>query len=325
MSTQAVVFSPEVALPPVTLAEIEAAQETPAMRDDTDLASKTVFLRIRFGALGNQKKVAGDVLETDADKSLLKVSKTLLDSPELDAIRKADGQMRNWLYNICLPYDMGIMLLPLGLIETVQQRLVSYRAERQVMVDTFVEAYPQLCAHAAEQLGSLFDVANYPDVSEIKARFVYEWQYVSFGVPGTLAGISQEIFNSEKQKAAQQMQAATEEITAVMRQTLFEMVSHLQDRLTPTPDGRPRILRESAVKNLQEFLSTFDLRNVTDDRDLAAEVKKVRELISGTSAVSLRSSDEFREKVRAGMEGITSNLAGMVEEVVGRKFRTEDY
>jgi hypothetical protein len=220
---------------------------------------------------------------------------------------------------------MGIMLLPLGLLETVQERLEAYSSERQAMVDTFVEAYPQLCAHAAEQLGSLYDVANYPNVAEIKGRFVYEWQYVTFGVPSSLAKISQEIFKSEQAKAARQMQVATDEITAIMRQTLYEMVSHLQDRLTPTPEGKPRVLRESAVKNLQEFLSTFDLRNVTDDADLAAEVQKIRNLIGNTSAVSLRSSEEFREKIRSGMAGITSNLAGMVEEVAGRKFRTEDY
>jgi hypothetical protein len=82
-------------------------------------------------------------------------------------------------------------------------------------------------------------------------------------------------------------------------------------------------LRESAVKNLTDFLDTFELRNVTDDKELSAQVAKVRELLSGTSAATLRSSDMFREKIRAGMAKVTESLSGMVEEKAGRHFRDE--
>ena len=120
------------------------------------------------------------------------------------------------------------------------------------------------------------------------------------------------------------MQAATEEITALMRQTLYDMVAHLQEKLTPGDDGKPRILRESAVKNLQEFLSSFDMRNVTDDKDLEEQVAKAKALLSGTSATQLRNSDLFRDKILNGMKGITSALGTMVEEKPGRKFRADD-
>ena len=305
-----------------------SAPATPAtITDVSNLVAKTVFLKTRFGSLGNTRKVSGsDVLETDADVALLKVSKQLLDSPELDAIKKADTRMRAWLYNTCLPYDMGIQLLPVGLIESAQVKMADYATERSALVDAFVAAYPALCETAAKHLGSLYNPADYPTVDAIRAKFVFEWQYISFGVPGQLKGISAALFQAEQEKAAQQMQAATEEITALMRQTLFDMVSHLQARLTPGDDGKPRILRESAVKNLQDFLTSFDLRNVTNDTELAVQVAKARELLDGTNAGVLRNSDMFREKVRMGMESITASLSTMVEEKAGRKFRTdEDY
>lgn len=296
-----------------------------SMTDVSSLAEKTVFLKVRFGSIGNSRKVSGaEVLETDADKALLRVSKQLLDSPELEAIRKADTKMRTWLYNTCLPYDLGIMLLPVGLIQNAQNRMTEYRAERESLVEAFCAAYDGLKAKAVQHLGSLYKESDYPSVHAIRERFVFEWQYISMTTPGQLKALGAAFFQAEQEKAAKQMETATEEITALMRQTLYEMVSHLQDRLTPGEDGKPKILRESAVKNLQDFLATFDLRNVTDDAALASEVAKVRELVGGTNAVAIRNSDLFREKIRSGMESITAKLGTMVEEKPGRKFRTDE-
>lgn len=305
-------------------AEVLMMPEPVEVMDKADLAQKTVFVKVRFGSLGNSRKVNDNVLETDADKELLKVSKTLLDSEELEAIRKADGKMRQYLYNTCLPFDIGILLLPCGLISDVHKRLTEYRETRGELVSKFLTAYPELCKSAALRLGSLYNPADYPTAETVKARFVFDWQYVSFGVPGQLKGISAGLFAAEQEKASAIMKAAAEDITVLMRQTLLEMVSHLQERLTPTDDGKAKILRESAVKNLQEFLNTFDLRNVTDDKALQGQVAKVKALISGTNAEALRNSDVFRDKIRSGMAEVSSVLSTMVEDKAGRKFRTDD-
>lgn len=297
---------------------------TAEIKDGTSLIDRTVFLKCRFGVLGNSKKITGsDVLNTDADPSLLKVQKTLLESPELEAIRKADGRMRTWLYNTCLPFEMGIMLLPIGLVETAQERLCAFEEERTGLVDAFIQKYPALCQSAAANLGSLYNPTDYPPAETISARFQFDWQYISFAVPGHLNSISTELFKAEQEKAAQRLQEATDEITLLMRETLYEMVAHLEGRLKTGPDGKPLILRESAVSKLQDFLNTFDLRNITDDRELAVQVAKARELLKGTSADTIRNSDLFREKIRTGMADISASLAMMVTEKPSRKFRAE--
>lgn len=290
-----------------------------------NLADKTVFIKLAFGLLGNTRKVNDNVLSTDADAELLKVTKTLLDSAELDDIRKADGKMRQYLYNTCLPgVAAGIMLLPVGLVDEVYQRLESYKTQRAELVNAFIAAYPSLCEQAAKRLGSLYKPEDYPSADAVRSKFVFTWELVSFGVPGQLAKISPAIFEKEKEKAAQVMTEAAEEIKVLMRQTLLEMVSHLQDRLTPGEDGKAKILRESAVENLKTFLNTFDLRNVTDDKELSEQVAKCKALISATNADALRNSDVFRDKIRAGMQEVSSNLSTMVEDKAGRKFRDEE-
>ena len=72
---------------------------------DNELAKQTVFIKLHLGLLGNSRKVSSSRVEVDADKALIRVSKTLLDSPELQAIRTLDGDIRHFLYDMCLPFE----------------------------------------------------------------------------------------------------------------------------------------------------------------------------------------------------------------------------
>ena len=61
-----------------------------------NITDKTMFLRVNFRVMGNVKKVANNVVlneqaQSEVSPGLLKVQKTLLDSPELRAIAKLDG------------------------------------------------------------------------------------------------------------------------------------------------------------------------------------------------------------------------------------------
>ena len=70
-----------------------------------DLAQKTVCVKVRLGRLGNTRKVSNSQVEVDTDKSLLLISKHLLDSKELRTIANFDGEIRRYLYDTCLPFE----------------------------------------------------------------------------------------------------------------------------------------------------------------------------------------------------------------------------
>ncbi len=110
-----------------------------------DLARKTVFVKLHLGLLGNTRKVSSAQVEVDADKNSIHISKSLLDSPELEAVRRLDGEIRRYLYSICLPFEPGIHLLPIGLIEPADAKLNEFRAKREELVEVFLGAYPRLC------------------------------------------------------------------------------------------------------------------------------------------------------------------------------------
>lgn len=286
-----------------------------------DLARKAVCIKVRLSTMGNTRKVSTTQIEADADKDLLRVSKHLLDSAELKAITGFDAEIRRYLYNICLPFEVGIHLLPIAALETVEHRLRQFAADRQQLTEAFLVAYPSRCEDAAARLRGLYNPADYPPVEEVRRQFGFSWQYVSFGVPDQLKGISQQVWEQEREKAAQRMAEASSEIQIVLRETMAKLVQHMAERLKTGDDGKPLRFKESTVSNLVEFLANFEFRNVTDDTDLQSVVAQARTLLQGIDAGELRSTGALRTTVQEGMAKLATQLDTMVARSGGRKFR----
>jgi hypothetical protein len=288
---------------------------------DRDLSQTTVCLKVHFGALGTTRKISSAQFEVDADKQLIRVSKKLLDATELREIQRFDSELRHYLYEICLPYDIGIHLVPYEAVEMVEERLTSSLEDRRALVESFLRVYPELCRQISRRLRTLYNPADYPPLDYVQSKFTFGWKYLGFGAPEQLQEVSPRIFAIEREKAAQRMAEVTSEIQQVLRTTLAQMVERLRDRLTDDGDGKQKQLRESAVQKLKEFLSTFDIRNVTDDRELAAQVNKARELLDGVNADVIRNTDSLRDRIRTGMGEISARLDTMVVDRPTRKFR----
>jgi hypothetical protein len=289
-----------------------------------DLARKTVCIKVRLSTMGNTRKVSTSQIEADADKNLLRVSKHLLDSAELKAVNRFDGEIRRFLYGICLPFEIGIHLLPVTAIETVESRLRQFAEDRKELVKAFLAAYPSLCQDAATRLRSLYNPADYPPVEDAEREFGFSWQYVSFGVPDQIKGISKGVWEQEREKAAQRMAEASSEIQLVLRETMARLVQHMADRLKEGADGKPLRFKETTVSNLVEFLANFEFRNVTDDAALQKLVAEARGMLQGVNADDLRTTGDLRSKVQQGMADIAVRLDSMLMKSGGRKFRLDD-
>lgn len=286
-----------------------------------DLAQRTVCVKVRLGRLGNSRKVSNSQVEVDTDKSLIRVSKHLLDSKELRTIANFDGEIRRYLYDTCLPFEAGIHLCPVALLEEMERNLRAFTTSREELVQQFLTVYPSLCQEAAKRLRSLYNPADYPPLENVAQQFTFTWQYISFGVPDQLREISTKIWQDEREKAAQVMAEAGREIQQVLRTAMAELVKHMRDRLKDGPDGKPLRFKETTVSNLVDFLGTFDFRNVTDDAELKALVDKARELLGDVSADDLRTTAAVRAKVQQGMADLAAELDTMIVKKPSRKFR----
>lgn len=114
--------------------------------------------------MGNDKKVAVQRIRTDADPEQIRVTKRLVSADAFEDIRRLDDDNRRWMHNNCLnakDLRSGLYLVPTPFIEKVEERLERYKAERQILIDNLIEAYPDLVIEAHGRLKSLFDAEDY--------------------------------------------------------------------------------------------------------------------------------------------------------------------
>jgi hypothetical protein len=288
-----------------------------------DLARRTVCIKIQRSRLGNSRKVSAAQVEVDTDKTLLRISKRLFDCPEYKAISNFDAEVNRYLESVCLPFEKGIHLCPLQLLQQVDQKLKEFSEQRPALVEAFLTVYPALCAQSPERHRVLHDPRDFPSVDRVRESFSFSWRYVSFGVPDKLREIAPELWDEERSKVAQLMTDAATEAQQVMRTALAELVQHLADRLQITDDGKPVRLHKTAISKLLDFLDTLNFRNVTNDAELKRLADEARTLIEGVNVKDLKSTAALREQVRSGMQQIATQLDSLLVSK-GRKIRFDE-
>lgn len=287
-----------------------------------NLSDKTMFLNLEFNRFGNSRKVDVEV-NTDANQSRFNHSKQLLNSPELKEIARADAALRIWIDapTRCWRYGGSMRLVPLSVVEEVRVTCKNYETiTRPSLIKAFVDTYLSYVADAKKELGSQFNQGDYPSVETVEQEFSFKYQFLSFSTPEKLKLISPELYEEEKEKAHQTLMSAAEDLRAGMRAVFQDMLEGLLEVLKPEIDGKKKRLHGSKIVKLQEFLNTFDLRNVTDDLELQGQVTKLKMLMEGVSVDQVKESDNLKADMVAKFSEVSSNLKTLVQ-ATGRKFR----
>lgn len=287
----------------------------------SNVTDKTVALSLAFGAVGNSRKVSTNQVEVDTDKSLIRVSKTLLDSAELSAIGKLDSETRSAIVAIALPsfFRSGVYLVPIPAIEMIEGILEDAKTKREVLVETFLKAYKERKSEAEVRLKTLYNSDDYPSIGRVRAAFTFEWSWVSFSTPGKLKEISHDFFKAEQEKAATKWAQATDEITLLLRAQLKDLVDHMLARLEPGDDGKTKKFHGTTITKIKTFLDSFSIRNVTDDAQLAMIVKSAKSLLDGVNVEDIRENEAVRSNTASGFKLVKDCLDTLVVEAGSRK------
>lgn len=277
---------------------------------------KAVCISLTFNRFGITKQLPQSAYQVDADKSMTKAQKYILDAKELKDLVSLDGEIRSWLANdIALPSPMfknGIYLVPMELVGVIEKKLAEYRAKRDLLVRAFVAAYPTMIEKAKVALNGQFNALDYPPAEAIGTYFAMEWQYIGYGVPGQLEAVSKEIFDREQKKAEQRVQDATQQIIDTLRLSMKQLIDHMVERLTPDADGKPKQFKYTLVDNMTEFLATVKARNITGDGQLDDLADKAAEIMNGVDVKTLRDNKNVRDYVLKGMETLKATMDTMI-------------
>jgi len=301
-------------------------QETGTGVQQGNILDKAVLLSLSIHRFGISKKVKSSEVTTDASPEMIKVSKRILASGEYDAIVKADQGFTGGISDLALPslFRAGVYAVPLALVERVDGIIQRHIVARKLLIDAFLRVYQSAIQEAEISLGSLYDAANYPSAESVRSKFGIGYKYVATSTPERLKEIRADIYQRESEKARMEVQSLAENVKAVLREAVRDLLAHAVDRLQPKADGTAKIFRDSLIGNVKDFLSTFADRNIASDSELELICKQISDLVSGISPDTLRADANLRAEVASTFDSIKVTLDGMLTDQAARKFTFDE-
>jgi hypothetical protein len=271
------------------------------------------------------RKMADALRGTDAELDAgegadeLHVSKELLKVDEIKAIVGTIAGTRSLIRSNAAPCRFlkgGLYLYPVTRVEWVDEQIARATERIDALLDALEPRWAEIIEEEAKRLAplGLFDPRDYPTLTSIREVTRIRHTWLRFEVPTALKGISQKLFDAEREKAKSMWQDAFDDIRLAYRETLADFVTKLRGALTPGEDGKTKVVRQASVDKMIEFLSTFRVQDVTGDRELAALVDKTKALMRGVDAEVLRSEDAAAARIAKGMSEINDALAPLVIE-----------
>lgn len=272
--------------------------------------------------------VPADSVSVDVDVKRFAVNKRIIDKTwlkRINAVRSAlisDTIKPNFVESRML--RGGMYLIPLKLVSKVEARLKLAKKDFEIAVEDFLSEYENAKDEARADLTErYYNEADYPSVESLRADFTMKWTWKVFNVSEALKQVSAELFEEELKKAEVEWASAAEDIKAGLRASLSELVNAAYEKLTPDADGKKKVLHESVVNKIKDFLETFEARNLAGDTELGDLAEKARRMLDGVTGKDVRKSEALRETMRANMEALKTEMDGLVLKR-GRKIELED-
>jgi hypothetical protein len=260
-----------------------------------------------------QKEEVG--LAYSADAKLLTAGKKLVDTRH-EAFRKLTSirtRVTDTWRERTLPYvEPGVRLIRQADVEAFVHTLEGFRDELTRAEAEFAAVFEHLKADAQQRLGRLYEPDDYP--LEVNGLFGLAWDFPAVEPPSYLLRIAPEVYEQEQQRVAQRFEEAVRLAEHAFAAELAALVAHLSERLAGKDDGKPRIFRDSAVSNLNEFFQRFSRLNVRSNPELDALIQQAQQLVSGVTPQALRDDTNLRQQVANDMARVREQVESLLVE-----------
>ena len=293
---------------------------SPAQSHASRLQLETTAVRLHIRWPGTRKSLSRDQKQQaagafEADIRTLSAAKRLFDTshPSFRAVSAIKTRASSLWKGMTLPYiEPGVRLLRRNDVADFDERMSAIQSDLSEAVEELDRCYGELVDQAREQLGHLFDPADYPvSMSDL---FAIAWDFPSVTPPAYLRTVSPELYEQECQRVQAKFAEAVELAEQTFAEELTQLVSHLAERLSGSIDGKPKVFRDTAVTNLNEFFERFQRLNVSSNEDLDQLVESARQVVSGVAPQDLRDRPSLREQVAQSLSQVETSLDDLMTD-----------
>lgn len=231
----------------------------------------TTLLHLQLKMPGNIKRAEP---EMGQNPNIFKYKK-IFGSKDYDEIRKIIQKLKVELAAsaIAWPKISTLFVVPAGISDRVQLTLDYYQNNWEEAVEKFLNNYESIVEKDRERLQDEFNEKDYPVLEVIERKFQYGYLYTKVALPDEAA--------TEVRNKIEKTWRTTQEMLAGVLYKGFEEIIQTIRKACDTSGDRISPLRAKTWERLQDFISTFEARNITNDEELSKMVEKVRTLVEG--------------------------------------------
>lgn len=305
------------------------------------VSDRAIGVSLSFSKPSFRRQSTEDVLDDDAEATgMYTVNKAILDAPEFKAVANHDNLTYNTLRGWCLPhwFRRGTYLLPITLLDRVEDYLTERAAERAVLVDAALAAYPTRkeearvslsCErHKTEKLDTdeecehcFYNANEYPTAAQLRHSYAMYWDYPAFDAPALLETVRKDLFDREKARIIDRANASVDAITNAVRGQVKKLIDHWVTALGTDETGKQKIFKSKSLDKLGQLLSDLRLKNITNDTALDTLIDEAEKLVSGVDPTELRKDTDVRESVRERFTQIQASIDKLMEQKPTRRIR----
>ncbi len=265
------------------------------------------WLGVRKTLTSEQKTQAADSF--DAESKYLSASKKLIDTthPPYKAVTSVRSRAVSYWKTVSLPYpEPGLRLIKRETIGDFDSQMEAFRDELAVAVSELDLHFTEMRDAARDRLGDLFDVSDYP--ATLVDEFAITHDFPAVEPPNYLRQLNPEVYESECRRVQSRFVEAVELAEQAFLEELAKLVEHLTERIAGQEDGKPKVFRDSAVTNLNEFFDRFRSLNIGSNEQLDHLVSQARAAVNGIGPQELRTSEQLRQSVSTRMASVQAGL-----------------
>lgn len=269
----------------------------------------------------NHDQVAKAAQEFNADARFIGASKKLI-NPRTKKYRDCGAilnEARSYWKSVTIPFPQdGVRLIRRDRMAKFQETMSAFRAELAEAAAALQADYETIRGEAQQQLGDLFNDADYP--TDITGLFSLKWEFPSIEPPPYLmeADPTGQLYAQQVALMEARLQESVALAEEAFTKSFHEMVTHLAERLKfgevdpETGERKPLVFRDSAIENLQAFFEQFKALNVGSNPDLDKLVEQAKQVVGDKDPGDIRKDVTLRQNMQLAMAELSGKLDQMM-------------
>lgn len=267
------------------------------------LHNKALLLSLSIGMPPQSKSLKDEAVRLEIKHSTeerqVQVVRKLFAKQDIKPLQQVATKARQWFRERTLPFGRGQGIIPAKAYFNLMNDLGALRLEFNREKENLLNNMTDVLRRAQVVNGSLFDVNNYPSLSEMANNIYFSIEVTP--VPAgndydKLADLSPEEIETLKREAVLNNQSKVEFAIKDLYDRLLKGLKHVADRLTDDDEGM-KIFRDTLIGNINKAIEAAETLNVADDDKLADFTSQVKDVFDGLTASDLRRDSKLRKEV----------------------------